>query len=116
MNLNEKFHLSRRLTFRYNAAWASLDESEEVGTARVLSRKDFGRPDPHGESKRTLSLMSVCAREATEEAVREAICETLQYSCRCEHDCCGHWQTSVSRARKLGGGLWAVLMSSYRNV
>jgi hypothetical protein len=115
MNLNEKFTLSRRLTFRFNAAWSHLDESEDVGTARALTVKPFGKEDPHGEAKRTLSVMLIHT-QADEEAVREAIAETLQYSCRCEHDCCGHWQTSVSRVRRLRGGMWAVMQSSYRNV
>ena len=115
MNLNEKFHLSRQLTHRYNAAWSHLNEFEIVGTARAVGSKAFGKPDPDGDSGRTLLFLMVTSK-AQEEAIREAIADTLQRSCRCEHDCCGHWQTSVSKARRLQGGMWAVLQSSYRNV
>ncbi len=115
MNLNQKFNLSRQTSHRYNAAWSHLNESEDVGTARALMSKAFGKPDPHGESGRTLLILSVTSK-APEDEIREAIEDTLRHSCRCEHDCCGHWQTSVSKARRLRGGIWAVLQSSYANV
>jgi hypothetical protein len=115
MQLNEKFTLSRQTTRRYNAAWSHLDESEDVGMARAIISKDWGKHDPHGESRRTLIILCVSS-QSDEEEVREAIEDTLQYSCRCEHDCCGHWQHSISKARRLRSGMWAIIQSSYRNV
>jgi hypothetical protein len=114
MQLNQKFNLSRQLTHRYNAAWSHLNESEDVGTARAIVCKDWGKPDPHGESRRTLLILCVSSTEP-DEAVEEAIGDTLQYSCRCEHDCCGHSQTYVGKTRRLRGGMWAVIQSSFIN-
>ena len=114
MQLNEKFTLSRQTTHRYNAAWSHLDESEDVGMARAIITKEWGKPDPHGESRRSLTILFVVS-QASEEEIREAIEDTLQFSCRCEHDCCGHVQTSVSKARRLRSGMWAVIQSSFIN-
>lgn len=115
MNLNQKFTLSRQLDRRYNAAWGHLNESEDVGTARALLAKRFRRPDPSGEQEQTLYILSISS-DAPEEEVRQAIEDTLRFSCRCEHDCCGHSQKWVRRARRLRGGLWAIIQHSAANV
>ena len=115
MQLNEKFTLSRQTTHRYNAAWSHLNEAEEVGTARALLAKQFRQADPSGEQRRTLYILSISSN-APEEEVRQAIDDTLRYSCRCEHDCCGHSQIWVSRSRRLRGGLWAIVQHSAANV
>jgi len=115
MNTNQKFNLSRQITHQYRAAWSYLNQSEDVGTARALMSKRFGKEDPHGESSRKLVILSVTSKEP-EDKIREGIEDTLRYECRCEHDCCGHSQTYVSKARRIRSGLWAIILSSYANV
>jgi hypothetical protein len=110
---NHKITLERRLTHRYNVGWSHLDDNEEVGTARVVSSRTK-RND--GESQRVFSLLLVKSGEG-EQSIKDAIRDTMQSGCRCEHDCCGHWQSSVSRVRRIkGGNVYAVLQSAYRNI
>ena len=107
-----KFTLERQTSHRYNAAWSALNDSEYVGTARrVFSRTSHN----DGESARTFSLLLISSKESAEN-ITSAIYDTMRQACRCEHDCCGHWQSSVSRVRHLGGNQWAVFESSYRNI
>jgi hypothetical protein len=40
----------------------------------------------------------------------------MRHACRCEHDCCGHTQTYVSKARKLPRqNIWVVKLDSTIN-
>lgn len=111
--MNDKLTLERRLTHKYNAGWSGLDESEFVGTARPLLSKTQRKDD---ESQRTFSLFLVKS-EDSEENIKSAFYDTMQSGCRCVHDCCGHWQSSVSRVKRLKGGkMYAVLSSAYRNI
>lgn len=111
--MNEKITLERRLTHRYNVGWSHLDDIEYVGTARLVSSHTKHND---GESQRVFSLLLVTSGE-DEQSIKDAIRDTMQSGCRCEHDCCGHWQTSVDRVRRIkGGNCFAVLQSSYRNV
>ena len=50
------------------------------------------------------------------EAIEHAIQDTMQQACTCEHDCCGHVRSYVSRVRRLKSGLYAVIENHYRNV
>jgi hypothetical protein len=106
-----KINLRKRLTHKYANGWDYLDEFDDIGTARALGQKTT-RED--GESKTTLGLFLVSSKESPED-VKRSLYDTLGHSCRCEHDCCGHWQTSVSKVRHLSKGLYAVRCSHYRN-
>lgn len=106
-----KITLSKRLTHKYNAGWAYLDKSFDVGTARALGQKTTKEDS---ESKTTLALFLVSSKMRPAN-VKRAFYDTLRRSCRCGHDCCGHWQSSVSKVRHLGNGLYAVRSSHYIN-
>lgn len=67
------------------------------------------------ESKRTFSLLLVTSQESP-NAIRDAIHDTMRHQCQCQHDCCGHWQSSVNRIRRLKSGLWAVIEGHNRNI
>ena len=106
-----KITLSKRLTHKYANGWDYLDEHAEIGTARALGSK-VTKED--GESKTTLALFLVASKESVQD-VKTSLHDSLRHSCRCEHDCCGHWQSTVSKVRHLGKGLYAVRLSSYIN-
>lgn len=107
-----KITLSKRLTYKYSSAYADLDRHiEDMGTARALGEKTIKRD---AESRTTLGLFLVSSKFRPSN-VKRAFYDTLRYSCRCEHDCCGCLQTSVSKVRHLGKGLYAVKLSSYVN-
>lgn len=109
----EKIELFLRRTRRYNDGWAHLDEQEPIGTARHLSSKQT-KKDADGCT--TLSLFMVSS-SASADDIESALYDTLTSACRCEHDCCGHMQSRVSRIRRLGkGSLFAVRISNYRNI
>jgi len=115
MNTTEPITLTRRTTRKYSAGWSHLDDSKNVGTARVLSSSIVDR-DKFGEYRVQTLILRVRSTCPPDE-VRDAIHDTLTSGCRCEHDCCGHVQTSVHRTRKTPrGNLWVVKLGLSRNI
>lgn len=115
--MNEKIALERQTSRKYRAAYSYLNDSEHVGTARVLMRKPHRnrKPDSDGSGS-TFMLLSISAPADQQEHVEDAIHDTMQHQCQCEHDCCGHVQTHIGRTRRLKSGLWAVVETFYRNI
>lgn len=64
--------------------------------------------DNEGESFSQIILVS--ARD--EEEIRDE----CAYRCGCEHDCCGHVQTSAHNIRKVGDEKFVVRVGGYRNI
>lgn len=62
-----------------------------------------------------LSLL-VLADLGTASPPTTASAPSRSCSCRCEHDCCGHVRSYVSRVRRLKSGLYAIIESHYRNI
>ncbi len=106
-----KIDLHKRTTHKYASGWSHLDESEHIGTARCLGQKTTKQD---GWTKTSLGLFLVSSKHDSEE-VKQALRDSLSHHCRCEHDCCGHWQTDVYKVRHLGKGLYAARLSSYVN-
>ncbi len=106
-----KITLSKRLTYKYADGWAGLDRHVDLGTARALGEKTVSQ----GSDSRTTLVLFLVASKARPANVKRAFYDSLRKSCRCEHDCCGHWQSSASKVRHLGKGLYAVKISSYVN-
>lgn len=111
--MQDRIELERQTSRKYCAGWDYLNPREHVGTARVLTHKPHGKP--RDESKRSFALLLVTSKD-TPENIEDAIQDTMQHSCRCEHDCCGHVHSYVSRIRRLKSGLYAVIENHYRNV
>lgn len=123
------FHIYARLTHKYRAGWAELDRHEYVTTLRLtapklLSIDDDGTKDRivHG---RISAKQREQARKVWEKLPRQgrapfkqwlcaAVSETFDYGCRCEHDCCGHYQNHAM-ARMYGRNV-VVAVHSYRNI
>jgi len=113
---NDQFTLSARLSYKYRTGWSHLDRWQEIGTARRVPTGRPARWDENGESFRSLELLEVNAGTTRPENVKRAIGDTMQEGCRCEHDCCGHIQSSVYQVRRLDSNLYAVIIHGHRNL
>lgn len=109
----DKITLQKRLTHKYAFGWAGLDESEQIGTAREVLSKPRKN---HGDTATAFKLLLVNST-ADAKDIKQAIYDSLSSGCRCEHDCCGHWQHGVSNVRRIkGGNMYGVFLFAYRNV
>lgn len=106
---SEKITLSRQTSHKFNAAYAYLNDTEDVGTARLMASKPF-----RGDADRAFRLLKVQSADSVSN-VMQAIRDTFRRACSCEHDCCGHMQTYIGSIRPLKNGFYAVIESSYRN-
>lgn len=108
--------LQRRQTRRYREAYSHLDQWEQIGTAEII-RSTKTKIASDGNRHAYLSLIKVKAEpDATPVEIADAILDTYQQECRCEHDCCGHMFGGARHAKHLRGDLYAVKMSFHRNV
>ncbi len=107
------FPLSMRLTYGYNSGWSHLDKWHELGEATVVA---VGKPRENHESFRQIQIVEVKSQGYRPRNIARALSATMTSGCRCQHDCCGHFQSSPARIRPLRNGRFAVLMSGYRNV
>jgi hypothetical protein len=111
--------LSARITYRYAPGYDALDEwTESIGKFSVLNAR-HARGYDDIDSTLTLRVdKSQFAKDhkKPDELIERALISTLTKGCRCEHDCCGHWQTSARDARKVSGKEWIVRVYAYRNV
>lgn len=120
MNTKRKIStLSARLTNHYAQGYDEMDEwTEEVGKFSVLNAKHYPGYD---DINSTLTLRVdpsefTRAHNRPVELIAQAIVNTLTKGCKCEHDCCGHWQTAVWRVTNVKRKEWAVDVRAYRNV
>ena len=105
--------LSVRKTYRYNDAYSSLDDWEDIGTFRQLSIRTLSKD---AESVKTRALVSVQSKASVDD-IKSAVREMFRSACRCEHDCCGHFQSHASRVRRAGkSSLYFVTIHSNRNI
>jgi hypothetical protein len=109
------FSIAVRLTRKYVTGWSHLDIHHELGEATLVAMKP-ARWDTHGESYRQLQLVRVPPSPYRVRNIIRAIHDTMQHGCTCEHDCCGHIQTHVSKVRPLCPGLFAVTVRGCRNI
>ncbi len=105
--------LTVRKTFKYNDAYSQLDEWEEIGTVRQLNIRTISKDE---ESAKAHALVSVQSKASAED-IKSALRDMFRRACRCEHDCCGHFQSYASRVRRAGkSSLYFVTIYSNRNI
>lgn len=84
----------------------------------VYNPKLYWRDDYGDSAERWVEV--TFNRGVTRDELREACYEPFTSGCGCEHDCCGHINSSASAydAHRLSrnGRRWAVRLSYYRNV
>jgi hypothetical protein len=78
-----------------------------MSQVNIIKHKD-AKWDRHGES---FSQFLIVSADHDDDVYDEYF-----RRCGCEHDCCGHVQTSVYGLRKLSEGRFAVRVGGYRNV
>jgi hypothetical protein len=70
--------------------------------------------------KRILSIDGVTTGNAQWEQIEAAIHAEYRYRCGCDHDCCGHWQESVTQMWRdsvgRDGQTWIFEVNKYRNI
>ena len=112
-----KITLSLRITNRYAQGWDSEDEWQDIGTVKVLGRRNFSADRDGGA---TWTERVIVPRETIKrygvKAIEQAFSNTLSYShCRHEHDCCG-CVSYHSYAEYKGGKEFLVRGSASRNI
>ena len=115
MNLNEPAPLSRRLSHQYTSGYSHLDKWEDIGTITLL-RSSETQGDDYSESIRRTVLVQFTGDALPVQDIKDALYDQFQSGCRCQHDCCGHYQSSMGKCLHLGAGRFAVQVNSYRNV
>lgn len=113
----DSFTLVQRLTFQFNTGWSHLDKYNDIGTATIV-RRDERVWDDNGEAGSQIVVLRVEIDNPPVkfEDIKEAIEDTMSFSCRCEHDCCGHVSGGVSEVLALDNGDYEVRLSLSRNV
>jgi hypothetical protein len=116
--METEFTLAVRKTRKYNNGWSYLDNWDEIGTAKILKSKSKTRA--HSDSHRSIVLLEVSPYEGlpvvTDDDIREAIMDTMQQSCRHEHDCCGCFFGGADYVRKVGDNKFVAVCNYYRNI
>ena len=112
------FTLYIRSTNQFRDGWSQLDEWQDIGTAKVLARRNISEDEGEGVTRwteRVIVPRSTIARCGI-AAIERAIGSTLSYShCRHEHDCCGCVSVSAY-AEHRGGREFLVRGSASHNI
>jgi hypothetical protein len=106
----------RRLTYRYHNGWKDLDQYEDLGWRwHVLGT---ARVEEHSWESITLRYWVRVSRLVTRAEMAAAMSAEFNAWCRCEHDCCGHyqWHVITSEIRKIKRREWVVPIRALRNV
>jgi hypothetical protein len=111
----EILYAHKPLTSQYRSGWSHLERSEYVGAFKLLGNS-FDNVIYSADGEHRTRLLSVVApRGVKKRDAVKALEFELDYGCRCEHDCCGHWQARA-RAKKVKGRKYFVEISEYMNV
>jgi hypothetical protein len=111
----ESIQINKRLTYKYNTFWSNMDRWHELGMAdlvRIGSKKTC----QWGESSSQVFFVRVNLPYRPINVERALYDSFIMGGCNCQHDCCGHWSFRAHKVRPLKGGLYAVLVTGYRNV
>lgn len=102
-------YLQERLTHSYNDGWQHLDKWGEGGTFHVLktSKRVYDENDSRGEYWSTYITIKQ-PRNMPHDLVERILESAFRYSCKCEHDCCGHISTWVRSAKHIKRREWRV--------
>ena len=114
-----KINLALRCTNHFSSGWDSLDEWHDIGSAKVLARRNLVQDNEHHTgynwTERVVVPRATLVRYGA-KAVEQAISNTLTYSyCRHDHDCCGCVSYSGYAEHK-GGREFLVRGYASRNV
>lgn len=124
-----KHHIYARLTHKYRAGWSHLDRHEYVFDLKLTPHKLVNRTDDgdldhilygrisakqRAQAKVVWEKLPRQDRPKFKHWLRDAIGSEFDSGCRCEHDCCGHYQSYAASA--IYGRRVVVNVHSYRNL
>ena len=124
-----KHPIHARLTHQYSAGWSHLDRFEYIATLKLTPPTLQKRYDDGDTNHIMYGRLSAKQREQARKVWEElprlgrlkfkhwlqgAISSTFETGCRCEHDCCGHYQTYA--VADLYGRRVVVTVHNYRNL
>ena len=96
-----KFTAYRRLTHHYRNGWKHEDKwGDTPYEFRILSRRHTY--ERYGEC-RSDTLRVKGPKGLPLKLANELFNGYFANSCRCEHDCCGHWYVWVHSVKAVGG-------------
>lgn len=122
------FHAYKRNTFRYNDGYRHLDDTTYIGVVKAVYGKSWYTSDDFDSSHNTSIEVKLPAAVISGETdphviksrVFNILSEHFTLCCRCEHDCCGHynggpaWHTLKKLNR--AGTKWHFLLVTSPNV
>lgn len=121
-----------RITHRYNVGWAHLDRFEPIGSLNFTPQRETSCSYDGDVARVTQARLPLAFLEAARKVWREhadkhegrrvpfkrwlgwQIGDSFDSGCRCEHDCCGHYQYRGSA--RIEGRRVFVLVTACRNV
>lgn len=122
------FNAYRRNSFRYVDGYRHLDDSTYLGKAKAIYGKSWYSSD-HYDASHNTSIevkipLSVIDGETDERIIKNLVynvlAEHFTISCRCEYDCCGHYNGGPAwhTLRKLNrsGTKWRFVLTTSPNV
>lgn len=88
-------------TGSYRAAYDHLNQSEYLGSAKVLDLRNMSYSDDYGSSYSFTQRIVVGrwfnpSNPKDVQRVQRSIAREFRVECRCEHDCCGCLNGSAS--------------------
>lgn len=101
----------------YRPAYGHLNKHSDLGwSAKVVAGRLFLDSDGDGAIRWVYITTS---KPVTRDELVEGLMWQFRQQCRCEYDCCGHWQSFAHFPRAHSnkkGTRWAVPIYSYRNI
>jgi hypothetical protein len=105
----------RKLTNRYNAGWSDLDETQPMGFTLKTVRGATKYDDNY---ERSTTYLHVTASRPISYRELRATLHHFSRGCRCEHDCCSHWNggAGVPVQVSKNGRKWAIPLHYSMNI
>ena len=123
-------HIYARLTHKYVNGWKDLDRHEYVATVKLTPRRVTSEDDDGGYTAVTSGRVTSKALAQAHAMWRHlpaelrgpsfrrwfanAVASEFDHGCRCEHDCCGHYQSYGTG--RMEGRTVVVRIRAYRNL
>ena len=113
-NQMEPIHMYKKVTRRYSAGWSHLDDDVYVGSLRVLKTTPYQYSEEGVSFTRliTVKVLTSTSRDDLEIGIHD----TFSHGCRCEHDCCGHYQVYVDSIKHTKRKEYAVAIVGVANI
>jgi hypothetical protein len=114
MSQLQQIDLNVRTSHKYRLAWDHLNSHHRVGFAEIVESTTEWNDE--GDVGTKTMLLNVYAKGYRPANVERAIRDTIQWSCGCEHDCCGCTSGYVSDIKRRKGNSYKVVVNLSLNI